>query len=269
MKRAVLSFATALAVVCGFATAASAGGVTICNATAGPVVFVLGYARANGLESTGPFESARGQCATLLTDIPQGPFYLYGRVPTGAMSWTADGNDSARAFCIVEAAHFVSRNGDHMKDGKLACPGGTAARFIQIPDGPREAPKFTFSADNATDRPPALPARAAAAPSPKQKTITCPFLKEGHVTFDVPEKFGGLPAAIDFDYPAKAKEFSFRDGNLFLLAMDEEESTRVRIMISAQLNKKTGTYEGQIFVDMGGNQLMLHNGPVRCTVGLG
>ena len=49
--------------------------------------------------------------------------------------------------------------------------------------------------------------------------------------------------------------------------MDEEEPTRVRILISARLNKKTGTYEGQIFVDMGGNHLMLHNGPVRCTVG--
>jgi hypothetical protein len=109
-------------------------------------------------------------------------------------------------------------------------------------------------------------ATAAAAPA-KPKTITCPFLKEGHVTFDVPAKLGALPAAIDFDYPAKAKEFSFRDGNLFLLAMDEAESSRVRIMISAQINKKTGTYEGQIFVDMGGNQLMLHNGPVRCTVG--
>jgi hypothetical protein len=46
----------------------------------------------------------------------------------------------------------------------------------------------------------------------------------------------------------------------------EGESSRVRIVISAQLNKKSGTYDGQIFVDMGGNQLMLHNGPVRCTV---
>ena len=65
-----------------------------------------------------------------------------------------------------------------------------------------------------------------------------------------------------------SKEFSFRDGNLFLLATDEEEPTRVRIMISAQRDK-TGAYAGQIFVDMGGNQLMLHNGPVRCTVGPG
>ena len=63
-----------------------------------------------------------------------------------------------------------------------------------------------------------------------------------------------------------SKEFSFRDGSLFLLAMDEAEPTRIRILISAQHDKNTGTYEGQIFVDMGGNQLMLHNGPVRCTV---
>ena len=48
---------------------------------------------------------------------------------------------------------------------------------------------------------------AAVAP-PKQKTITCPFLKEGHVTFDVPPKLGAPPAAIDFDYPAKAGAFS-------------------------------------------------------------
>jgi hypothetical protein len=111
-------------------------------------------------------------------------------------------------------------------------------------------------------------APSAAAP-PKPKTITCPFLKNGHVTFDVPAKLGDLPAAIDFDYGVKAKEFSFRDGNLLLLAMDEEEPTRVRIMISAQRDKHTGTYAGQIFVDMGGNQLMLHNGPVRCMVGAG
>lgn len=108
-----------------------------------------------------------------------------------------------------------------------------------------------------------VPGMAAAS---KQK-ITCPFLKEGRVTFDVPEKLGALPADIDFDYPAKASSFSFRDRNLSLVAMDEGDPSRVRIVVSAQLNKKSGAYEGQIFVDMGGNQLMLHNGPVRCTVG--
>jgi hypothetical protein len=113
----------------------------------------------------------------------------------------------------------------------------------------------------------ALSLVASTAASPRQKTITCPFLKEGRLTFDVPAKLGMMPTEIDFDYPAKATRFSFRDGNLSLVAMDEGEPSRVRIMISAQLNKKSGAYEGQIFVDMGGNQLMLHNGPVRCTVG--
>jgi hypothetical protein len=92
-------------------------------------------------------------------------------------------------------------------------------------------------------------------------------LEEGRVTFDVPTKLGDMPQEIDFDYPAKATRFSFRDGNLSLIAMDESEPSRVRIVISAQLNKKSGAYDGQIFVDMGGNQLMLHNGPVRCTIG--
>jgi hypothetical protein len=108
---------------------------------------------------------------------------------------------------------------------------------------------------------------ASTAASSRQRIITCPFLKEGRVTFDVPAKLGAMPTEIDFDYPAKATRFSFRDGNLSLVAMDEGEPSRVRIVISAQLNKKSGAYEGQIFVDMGGNQLMLHNGPVRCTVG--
>lgn len=112
----------------------------------------------------------------------------------------------------------------------------------------------------------ALSISAGTAASAKQKVITCPFLKQGRVTFDVPAKPGAMPKEIDFDYPAKATQFSFRDGNLSLIAMDEGESSRVRIVISAQLNRKSGTYDGQIFVDMGGNQLMLHNGPVRCTV---
>jgi hypothetical protein len=95
--------------------------------------------------------------------------------------------------------------------------------------------------------------------------IACPFLKEGRLTFDVPVKPGDLPE-VGFDYPAKATAFSFRDGNLLLVAIDEGEPSRLRVVVSAQLNKKSGSYDGQIFVDMGGNQLMLHNGPVRCTV---
>jgi hypothetical protein len=111
-----------------------------------------------------------------------------------------------------------------------------------------------------------LPVVSAAAASKPQRIITCPFLEEGRVTFDVPTKLGDMPTGIDFDYPTKATRFSFRDGNLSLIAMDESEPSRVRIVVSAQLNKKNGAYEGQIFVDMGGNQLMLHNGPVRCTI---
>jgi hypothetical protein len=112
----------------------------------------------------------------------------------------------------------------------------------------------------------AIPAPAHAAAKAK-KTITCPFLESGSVSFDVPAKLGDLPKEVDFDYPAKATSFSFRDGNLSLIAMDESEPTRVRVVVSAQRNRKSGAYEGQIFVDMGGNQLMLHNGPVRCTAG--
>jgi hypothetical protein len=62
---------------------------------------------------------------------------------------------------------------------------------------------------------------------------------------------GDLPE-IDFDYPAKATLFSFRDGDLLLVAMDEGEPSRLRIVVSAQLNKKSGTYDGRIVVDMGG-----------------
>jgi hypothetical protein len=113
-----------------------------------------------------------------------------------------------------------------------------------------------------------VPAAANKAASSRPQTITCPFLKEGRLTFDVPARRGGLPQ-IDFDYPAKATSFSFRDGNLSLVAMDEGDPSRLRIVVSAQLNKKRGSYDGQIFVDMGGNQLMLHNGPVRCTVAAG
>jgi hypothetical protein len=57
--------------------------------------------------------------------------------------------------------------------------------------------------------------------------------------------------------------------------MDEGEPSLLRIVVSAQLNKKSGTYDGQIVVDMGGNQLMLHSGPGalhdchRITVELG
>jgi hypothetical protein len=113
----------------------------------------------------------------------------------------------------------------------------------------------------------ALPAFESAAAAPAKKTITCPFLEERHVSFDVPARLGGLPKEIDSEDPVKATRFSFRDRNLLFVAMDESDPSRPRIVISAQLDKKTGAYVGQIVVDMGGYELMLHNGPVRCTVG--
>jgi len=48
--------------------------------------------------------------------------------------------------------------------------------------------------------------------------------------------------------------------------MDESDASRVRIMISAQLNKARGSYDGQIVIDYGGNELQLDNAPVHCTV---
>ena len=40
----------------------------------------------------------------------------------------------------------------------------------------------------------------ANAAASKQRMITCPFLKEGRVSFDVPAKLGDLPKDIDFDH---------------------------------------------------------------------
>ena len=88
---------------------------------------------------------------------------------------------------------------------------------------------------------------------------------EPKVDLDVPKKLGGLPP-IEFDYPSKVTLFSFRDDNLMLVAMDTAEKTRLRIVISAQLDKAKGNYAGQIVTDTGGNELMLVNGPVTCRV---
>ena len=109
-------------------------------------------------------------------------------------------------------------------------------------------------------------AAASSEPRPGRQTITCPFLKSGRLTIDVPANRKSLPK-IDFDYDSKATLFSFRDRNLFLVAVDEGDPSRLRVVVSAQLNRKNGTYDGQIFTDTGGNQLMYDNGPVHCTVG--
>ena len=105
-----------------------------------------------------------------------------------------------------------------------------------------------------------LPVTAASA-----KSITCSYAAEQELTFVVPKKIGGVPQ-IDFDYPSKITNFSFRDGNLFLMAVDESEKDRLRLVISAQQDKQKSIYAGQIVTDAGGNQLMIDNGPVTCKV---
>lgn len=92
------------------------------------------------------------------------------------------------------------------------------------------------------------------------KTIAC-----GDLQFSPPAKMGDLPN-LDFSYPVNVTRFSFRDGNLLLVGMDQGESSRVRVLISAQLNAKSRTYIGQIFRDDGGNEIQLDNGPITCTV---
>jgi hypothetical protein len=100
-----------------------------------------------------------------------------------------------------------------------------------------------------------------------RRTITCPYPEEPdeHLSVVVPAKLGDLPP-IEFDYPAKVTRFSFRDGHLLMIAMDQEERARVRVVVSAQLNKAKGTYDGQIVLDLGGHQIMMQQGPVSCTV---
>src|SRR5205823_1316400 len=112
-----------------------------------------------------------------------------------------------------------------------------------------------------------LPSATAQAASPIRGTVSCvyPSAPNLQLSFEAPAKLGGLPA-VDFDYPVKVTRFSFRDGNLSMVAMDEAVPTRVRIVISAQLNKAKGTYDGQATFDLGGNQLMMDNGPISCRV---
>jgi len=105
--------------------------------------------------------------------------------------------------------------------------------------------------------------QAAAAGS--SKSITCSYPEGQELTVEVPKKPGGLPP-IEFDYPSKVTRFSFRDNNLLLVAMDETEPSRVRVVISAQRDKGKATYNGQFLVDQGGNQIQLDNGPVVCKV---
>jgi hypothetical protein len=114
---------------------------------------------------------------------------------------------------------------------------------------------------------PLVLAPAASRGAPSHPTITCPYPKDPaeHLTIVAPGKIGDLPP-IEFDYPARVTRFSFRDGHLLLIAMDQDERSRVRIVVSAQLNKARGTYDGQIVLDLGGHQIMLRQGPVSCTI---
>lgn len=111
-----------------------------------------------------------------------------------------------------------------------------------------------------------LSAPAQAGP-PVRGTVSCdyPSAPNLHLTFEAPAKLGSLPT-VDFDYDVKVTRYSFRDGNLSMVAMDEAAPSRVRIVISAQLNKAKGTYDGQATFDLGGNQLMMDNGPISCRV---
>ena len=56
-------------------------------------------------------------------------------------------------------------------------------------------------------------------------------------------------AANQFDYPSKATGFSFRNGNLLLVAMDECRDFPGAVVISAQLDKSKGLYIGQFVTD--------------------
>ena len=113
-----------------------------------------------------------------------------------------------------------------------------------------------------------LPGTPPAKAASSRPTITCPYPHDPDEQLSVvaPAKIGDLPP-IEFDYPARVTRFSFRDGHLLLIAMDQEEHSRVRIVISAQLNKGKGSYDGQIVLDLGGHQIMLQQGPVSCIVG--
>jgi hypothetical protein len=98
------------------------------------------------------------------------------------------------------------------------------------------------------------------------KSISCSYANGQRLTFEVPKKLGDMPS-IEFDYPSKVTLFSFRDNNLLLVAMDQEQTSRVRIVISAQHANGKASYDGQILTDSGGNQIMLDNGPVSCKAG--
>jgi len=100
---------------------------------------------------------------------------------------------------------------------------------------------------------------AASSPANAAQNITC-----NDIRIPVPAKLGDLPS-IDFEYPSQVSVFSLRDGNLLMIAHDQNDKSRTRLVISAQLNKATRIYTGQIVRDDGGNERQLINGPVSCA----
>ncbi|WP_419419411.1 hypothetical protein ACNVED_12970 [Legionella sp. D16C41] len=99
-----------------------------------------------------------------------------------------------------------------------------------------------------------------------QKMMVCTLkgLKD-NLILPIPHKTGNLPK-IDFPYPVDTAVFVMREGNLLVVAMDQEEKTRPRIFISAQAGNNNTEFKGQFMTDSGGNELQLDNGPVFCKL---
>lgn len=99
-----------------------------------------------------------------------------------------------------------------------------------------------------------------------QKSVICHMKGiEEALSFIAPSKMGDMPT-LEFAYPVHVTRFSMREGNLLLVAMDQEQADRPRIFISAQSKKHDQTYVGQFMTDLGGNQLQLDNGVISCVL---
>ncbi|RUR05549.1 hypothetical protein [Legionella sp. km772] len=97
-----------------------------------------------------------------------------------------------------------------------------------------------------------------------QKMIVCTLQGlTDSISFAVPRKLGDVPK-LDFTYPVDTSIFSMRNGNLVLIAMDHDDKSRVRLVISAQAKKNKSVYQGQFVIDSGGNELQIDNGAVSC-----
>lgn len=85
------------------------------------------------------------------------------------------------------------------------------------------------------------------------------------ISFQVPSKKSELPK-IDFPYEINTLYFNLTSTNLLVVALDQEETNRPRLFISAKYQKSSHAYGGQFMTDFGGNQIQLDNGPVSCTL---